>query len=291
MFLTFLVAVTLFGQNRPNIDVSDGILLPHQPISITVANVSLAQAVKQIFDKAHLKYKITPQARVIADSIHLSIGLYNVPFDIALRRILLSDLHESPSMIVWKEGDVYILDLPRVSLTLHDEEASVAMHELFDQVGCDYCIDADALGAHKVTIKINHLSFDLAFKQLVKALNPPTPLDLEFLDGCFVVRPPKPSKSMIRGPKPIILAEFCAHDRNQAIMAIFDCFHQSYHISGHVTGIITFRQGAKEVDDLLRKTFSEGGEHLTYTIIDNIYMIVPISGLGESVDEPQQTKK
>ena len=273
----------LLTQGTHESSVSPGVDLPKTSIDISVKDTSVANAAAFAFSKARVKFRVAHQALPVANSLHVSMSMYGVPFDTVMRRMLFSDLHLTPTFTIWQDGGVYILDLPKVSLDLHAAAPGVAMYQLLRQVGCDHCIDVGALGETRVTIKLDRQPFSVAFNRLAKDLEPPAPISIEFLDGCFIVRARDGTKHPYRDPKPHIIASFEARSRSLAVASICECMRQGFRISGDMAGSVTLNLGDTTAEDALRRVFAEGGEQFTYYTIDDIYLIVPVSSLGQGV--------
>ena len=283
MLGAILALITLFAQRPAAPNSGNGVTLPHQRVSINISYAPVGEAVRQAFEKLHLKLTITNRAHAVADSIRVSVGMNDVPLDVIIHRILVPYLYLAPSLIVRKEGDVYVLDLPTVSLRAANEQPGMALHEIFDQVGCDYCIDLEAFGPHGVTLAIDNQPLDVAVKQIARASKPMAPMAVDFVDGCFVIRSTSGAREIATDSSPKVMARFLAHDRREVIAALLDCFRQNYIISGNAAGIVTIDNGMMKAADLLRKALAGGSEQYTYANMDNVYMFFPDSALGEAL--------
>jgi type II secretory pathway component GspD/PulD (secretin) len=163
---------------------------PQRRVSLSLSNADLRAALKTLFNRAQLNYKIAPKAQG-----RVTLAVNNQPFQEVLD-IMLRTAKANPPVTYLKEQGTYLI-LPmndprvlayvpkqRVTLQVNGMDLRYAIKALFNQVRGSYAI-LNVRGT--VTVNIQNEPFLKALQRLLRAGKVPVEWRIE--NGVFIVLP------------------------------------------------------------------------------------------------------
>ena len=207
---------------------------PEIPVTLDAKDISSAEAFEAIFRAAGVPLRIEPGARSFAQRKHVSIHADQMPLLYAVDPLLSVPYRTPFRLICRKEKETWVVDLPYVSLDLHQATPLEAFSKLFAGAQADYVFWENAPPKRKVTLTVKNATFTAAFNQIMAQLAGDDGYMAEWRSGVCLVHSAHPIFPVPERRKagPVLTYRFSGLDAAEAIDVVFRACGVSYVLDG-----------------------------------------------------------
>ncbi len=177
-----------------------------KPITLELDDATLQEAYRKVFAQAGLAYSIQPEVAEGLTQTRTTLHVHKAPLEAVLYSLQQYSGRTNISYRIDK--GVYIIEGPRVTLSLKAVSPSQALTQFFASIYADYIFIPATLGTAKITLDFKDEPVAPALKQLLQQVQPPSALSVQKIGDVYILHYPctfhAASRSIISfGPLPL----------------------------------------------------------------------------------------